>query len=453
MSEYDKALSYLESFVDYERTPPGKYDEKTYSLSRMEKLLDYLGSPHKSVRCIHIAGTNGKGSTGAMLTSILKESGLRVGFYSSPHLVSFRERIRIGADLISKKEICRLTGVVKLAVERLAENSFPKPSFFEVYTALAFLYFTMAKVDFAVIETGLGGRLDATNVIIPELSIITSIDVDHTTLLGKTRAAVAGEKSGIIKDGVPVLTSSQAEDVLEIIEEKCEEKGNSLTEIRAANPDGLCRNSLCSHEMVFLDYNSVSLEGSRFSVYGKEYSYDDLSIPLLGEHQVLNAGIAVAAARFLGVGASFIRAGLRHASWPGRLQLLKGFRGITPILLDGAHNPAAARALANAIKILFGDRDIILVIGISSDKDIRGIGKELLPFASRVILTRANNPRALDPVSLRKELGNLGKGAKLINSSADALKLALKESSEENLICVSGSLFLVGEVLQHIGES
>jgi dihydrofolate synthase/folylpolyglutamate synthase len=384
-----------------------------------------------------------------MLTSILKEAGLKAGFYSSPHLVSFRERIRIGADLIPEEEISHLTGIVKSAVEKFEEDGFPKLSFFEVYTALAFLYFAMARVDFAIIEAGLGGRLDTTNVIMPVLSIITSIDVDHARLLGETRTAVAWEKSGIIKDGIPVLTSSQAEDVLEIIEERCEEKGSSLTEIRATNPDGLCRDSPCSHEIVFLDNNSVSRDGSRFSVYGKEYSYDDLSISLLGEHQVLNAGIAVAAARFLGVGSSFIRAGLRQASWPGRLQL---FEGSPPILLDGAHNPAAASALANAIKTFFGNCNIILIIGISSDKDIRGIGKELVPLASRVILTRANNPRAADPLSLKKELGDLGEGAKQTNSSADALRLALKESSDGNLICISGSLFLVGEILQHIGE-
>jgi dihydrofolate synthase/folylpolyglutamate synthase len=385
-----------------------------------------------------------------MLTSILKEAGLKAGFYSSPHLVSFRERIRIGADLIPEEEICHLTGIIKSAVEKFEEDGFPKLSFFEVYTALAFLYFAMMRVDFAIIEAGLGGRLDTTNIIMPVLSIITSIDVDHARLLGETRTAVAREKSGIIKDGIPVLTSSQAEDVLKIIEETCEEKGSSLTEIRAANPDGLRRDSSCSHEIVFLDNYSVSRDGSRFSVYGKEYSYDNLSISLLGEHQVLNAGVAVAAARFLGVGTSFIRAGLRQASWPGRFQLLKEFPGGAPILLDGAHNPAAARALANAIKALFGNSDIIFVIGISSDKDIKGIGKELIPLASRVILTRANNPRAADPLSLKKELGDLGESAKQTNSSADALRLALKGISKGNLICISGSLFLVGEILQHI---
>jgi dihydrofolate synthase/folylpolyglutamate synthase len=413
----------------------------------MENLLSCLGNPHNSVRSVHIAGTNGKGSTGAMLTSILKESGLKAGFYSSPHLVSFRERIRIGADLIPKKEICHLTGVVKSAVEKLEGDGFSKPSFFEVYTALAFLYFALARVDFAIIEAGLGGRLDATNVISPVLSIITSVDIDHARLLGETRTAVAREKSGIIKDGVPVLTSSQAEDVLKVIEKKCKETRSPLTEIREINPDGLRRDSSCSHDIVFLEKKSISREGSRFSVYGREYSCDDLSISLLGEHQVLNAGIAAVAARFLRVEPSFVRSGLKQASWPGRLQL---FRGKCPILLDGAHNPAAARTLAEAIKTLFRGYNVVLVFGVSSDKDIRGIGKELFPLANRVILTRANNPRAADSLSLKKELGNLGEGAKQTNSSADALRLALKESSEGNLVCVSGSLFLVGEVLQHI---
>ncbi len=495
MSTYSEVLSYLESFIDYEKKPPLRYDSKTYSLSRTERLLNYLGNPHTSIRAIHITGTNGKGSTGAMLASILMSANFKVGFYSSPHLVSFRERIRIGTELIPEEKVCSLTNDIKSAVEKLEKDFSDKPSFFEVYTALAFLYFAEEKVDFAVLEVGMGGRLDATNVVLPILSIFTSIDIDHTRELGETRTAIAREKSEIIKEGVPVITCSQAEEVLQVIKEKCQERNSPLTEVRIyttrclslrgiesrsnLNAEHLRENPLCN--VVLVEKKFISQDGSKFRVYGRLQDYDDLSIPLLGEHQILNAGIAVAASELLKINPCHIRDGLRKTSWPGRIQLL---HGKPPVLLDGAHNPAAARSLAVTIKTLFSNRKIILVLGVSSDKDIRGVGKELIPIASKVILTKANNPRAAEPAVLRKELIHLfkfsapsvrtcsGRPARqmavgacstkakqalplqstpyITNSSADALKIALNESSEKSIICVSGSFFLVGEMLELI---
>ncbi len=450
MSRYKKALSYLESFVNYENELPGKYDENSYSLLRIEKLLGCLGNPHHSFKSIHIAGTNGKGSTGAMLMSILREAGFKSGFYSSPHLISFRERIRIGDELIPEEKVCNLIDFIKPAVEKLESCRSLKPSFFEVYTALAFLYFAHEKVDFAVIETGLGGRLDATNVIKPVLSIITRIDIDHSRQLGKTRVSVTREKAGIIKNNVPLLTCSQEKDVFKVIKEKCMETNSPLTEVslyRDGTENGFPAGC---HDIVFVKRNQSTIKGNRFSVHWKKHYHDNLTIPLIGEHQVINAGIAAAGAGLLGIRSVSIRRGLELTKWEGRLQL---FSCKPPVLLDGAHNPAAARALAGAIKSIFGNYEVILVLGISSDKDIKGIVKELIPVSKKVILTKADSPRAEDPARLKCELGALADSAKITSSSNDALKLAFKESPEGSLICVTGSFFLVGEILKWLTQN
>ncbi len=469
MSKYDEALSYLESFVDYERKPPSKYNKKTYSISRTEKLLNYLGNPHNSIKAIHITGTNGKGSTGAMLTSILKEAGFKTGFYSSPHLISFRERIRIGDELIPEEKICILVEDIKSAVEKLKKDCLEKPSFFEIYTAMAFLYFASEEVDFAVLEVGMGGRLDATNVVTPLNSIFTSIDIDHTGELGETRVAIAKEKSGIIKEGIPVITTTQKRDVRKVLLEKCREKNSVMTEVRMKNDSP----GISSSHQIYLEEESISLEGCKFKVYGTKNSYDLLSVPLLGKHQILNAGAALCSAEFLGIDPVYIKRGLKKTTWPGRIQL---FPGKPPILLDGAHNPAASRSLASTIKRLFPEKKIVLVFGICTDKDISGVGKELFPIAYKIILTKANNPRAAEPLYLKKNLARLCKNVNThpnmslrgvpktfgttwqsktrllhsANSSADAMKIALNEAEDESLVCVAGSFFLVGEILQYL---
>ncbi len=440
MKKYKEALSYLESFTDYERKPPGRYDKRTYNLLRTEKLLNYLGYPHNSIRAIHIAGTNGKGSTGAMLASILKEANFKAGFYSSPHLISFRERIRIGDELIPEERICALTDDIKSAVEKLEKDHLERPSFFEVYTAMCLLYFASEEVDFAILEVGMGGRLDATNVVEPVISIFTSIDIDHTEDLGKTRVAIAKEKSGIIKEGVPVITATQKKDVLGVLEEKCKEKNSVMTEVRMK--DDFQANE-GSHQ-IYLEEKCVSLEGCKFKVYGTKNSYDLLSIPLLGKHQILNAGVALCAADFLGIPPTYISSGLEKTTWPGRVHL---FAGKHPILLDGAHNPSAARSLASTIKRLFPEKKIILVFGICIDKDIGGVGKELFPLADKIILTKADNPRAAEPSYLKEKfMAN----SKIASSPGDAMRIALNEASDESLVCVAGSFFLVGEILQYL---
>ena len=441
--EHEKALSYLESFVDYERKAPEKYDKRTYSLARTKKLLNYLGSPHNSIKAIHIAGTNGKGSTGAMLTSILKESNLRAGFYSSPHLVSFRERIRIGEELISEEEICTLLKDVKAAVEKLKKHSSETPSFFEVYTALAFLYFANKEVDFAVLEVGMGGRLDATNVVKPEVSVFTDIDIDHTGELGTTRLEIAREKSGIIKQGVPVITTAQEEDVLSVIFETCKEKNCAMTEVRMGNDSP----GVTGLRRIHLEEKAVSLEGCKFRAYGTQNSYGVLSTSLLGAHQIPNAGLALCCAEHLGIVSDCIERGLGNTVWPGRIQL---FPGNPPILLDGAHNPSAAGSLASTIKRLFPGKKVILIFGVCSDKDINGVGKELFPVADKIIFTKADNPRAAGPSYLKKAFARFDGNMQVTDSSVSALKTALSESSANDLICVAGSFFLVGEILRHI---
>jgi len=436
---YAETIQYLESFINYEKIPAYPYKESL----RLECLKDFLvkiNNPQDSLKCIHIAGTKGKGSTCAFITYILRQARYKVGLYTSPHLSDFRERIRIldircKADntqpefegIIPEKELAGLTQRLKPIVDDYNKNSKYGPlSFFEVYTSLTFLYFKEKKVDFAVLETGLGGRLDATNVVNPWVAAITPISYEHTQKLGNTLTEIATEKSGIIKNqNLIVITAPQEREVIKVIGNKCKEVGARLYEVGRD-----------------ITYQKIK---DKFNIKGIFCDYSDLKIRLLGDHQLINATVAVGAVESLRfynveVGIDAIRDGLYNTIWPGRCEVVSQ----NPLtVLDGAQNVASVYVLKEAIKQNFKYKRLILVLGISNDKDIKGICSQFYDLAEEVILTKANNPRATEPEVLASYFN--GKTVLITNNVKEAKAKAISLAQKEDLILVTGSLFVVGE--------
>ncbi|MFQ6057599.1 MAG: bifunctional folylpolyglutamate synthase/dihydrofolate synthase [Anaerolineae bacterium] len=438
MITYQQALDYIYSFVDYEKKVADRYAPARFNLARMEHLLSLLGDPHRRYPSVHIAGTKGKGSTAAMMANILGAAGYRTGLYTSPHLHTYRERIRVNNRLISEEEVTALVERLRPLVDTIEDITT-----FEITTALAFLYLAEQGVDFAVLEVGLGGRLDATNVVKPLVAVITSLSFDHTYLLGETLPQIAREKAGIIKPGVPVVSAPQPPEALAVIEEVCRERGAQLT-------------------VVGRDWTwqagEASLEGQKFKVQSSKFKVQSLWIPLLGRHELINATTAVAAIHLLreqgvGVPAGAVAQGLRRVRWPGRLEILNR----RPLLVvDGAHNGDSARRLAEALGEYFGYRRLILVFGASADKDIAGMLRELLPPTQALILTQARHPRAADPRWLREQViacgANPSTEVVIAAPVAAALERALAIAGEEDLICFAGSLFVVAEAREAWAE-
>lgn len=427
---YKEALAYLDSFVNYEKKDSYDYSG-SFKLDRMVRLASLLQDPQKSLRSVHVAGTKGKGSTCAMIHSILKEAGYRAGLYTSPHLVSFRERIRIGDELISKEDVGVFMDVVKRGVDGLGDD---RPTFFEVYTALAFAYFRDKGADPVIFETGLGGRLDATNMIEPLVSVITPISRDHTDMLGDTVSKIAFEKAGIIKPGSVCVSAPQDDDALEVIRKACDERESSLV--------------LVGRDVTF-EETKADDSGEVFSVKGLFGGYKDLHMGLLGRHQVVNAAAAIGAVeslRLSGVTVSpeSVRRGLGSVRWPGRLETVKG----SPrVVLDGAQNGASAAALSSAVRRLFKYRKLVLVLGVSKDKDIKGVLKELIPIADSVVVTRSSvAERAMDPSLISGMITPKEIGVAVTTCAREAMEKAFSIAAPQDLVLVTGSLFLVGEI-------
>ncbi|MBI3616172.1 MAG: bifunctional folylpolyglutamate synthase/dihydrofolate synthase [Candidatus Omnitrophica bacterium] len=427
-----EALEYLDSFLNYEQVVTYRYPE-AFSLDRISRLLERLGNPHRRYPTLHVAGTKGKGSACAFASSILRTAGLRVGLYTSPHLISFRERIQINGQPISEEELTRI-------VEQVRPHAARGLTFFEVTTACAFLYFARAQVDAAVIEVGLGGRLDATNVLTPAVTAITPISLDHQSKLGNTVEKIAGEKAGIIKPGVPLVLAPQEPAAQKVIEETAAAQSAPIHRVEKETQAEILR---------------LSLRGTRCTLKTPEGFYPDLFIPLLGRHQVMNAAAAVRMVelspfRENSLNLEKIRAGLAHTSWPGRCQLIDGS---PKILLDGAQNAASARALVETARELFPGSRVTLVLGISQDKDLEGIARVFGPWPGRLILTRASVPRAESPERLANLFQPWHPNPKILESVPAALEQAKAKTDPKDLIVVSGSLFVVGEALQHLSPS
>ncbi len=448
-SLYQQALDYLYSFIDYE-TMHQPRDASHFDLRRMDELLGRLDNPHLKARTVHIAGTKGKGSTAAMVASVLSTAGYKTGLYTSPHLTDLRERFRIDGELISEAVIIELVDRLKPEVEIVNQEArYGRLTTFEILTALGFLYFAKEGVDFQVVEAGLGGRLDATNVVRPEVCIITAIGLDHTDVLGDSLAQIAGEKAGIIKPGSVVASSPQTDEAACVIKERCIE--NNIRLVRAG-----------------IDVNWQShgfkLDRQLLEIKGRLTDYR-IALPLLGSYQRENAAVAVAALEVLAengfnITHNDIITGFEKVSWPGRFQVM----GQKPlVVVDGAHNPASIRqfklSLADYIKNCLGFEEkskpfdrAILVIGASLDKDIGGIVSELFPLFNEVIVTRSRHPRAMVATSIMAEFRKYGLEPHIAESVAQAVSLALSRAGKRDLVCITGSLFVAGEAVEYLGR-
>lgn len=429
--------------MNHPKTPPGDFQTLAealdwvyelqkfgikFGLSSTARLLAGLHNPQQQCRFLHIAGTNGKGSVAAMLSSILTLAGYNVGFYSSPHLINFHERFRLQDQDIHDDEVLSLINQVKLVV---AADELP--TFFEFVTAMALLYYAQKKADPVILETGMGGRLDATNIVQPMLSIITNIAMDHREYLGNSIQAIAAEKAGIIKPGVPVITFVR--------------QPTALIPIMAA--------AEALKSPIYLggrDFQARGRGQGRFRYQGLKKTLTGLYTNLVGRHQYRNAAVALAAVEVLqehgfDLPESVIRQGLQQVKWPGRLEVVSTQ---PQIILDGAHNPAAAATLAAALKRDLSYRRLILVLGIMADKDIGGILRRLLPLADVIIFSRPRYERAATPEKLQSLSENLSQETHVITDLGQAIQKARGLTEAEDLIVITGSLFTIGEAREYL---
>ncbi len=444
---YTDAINYLYGLQ--------KYGIKL-GLERTRIILSALGNPQDKFCSVHIAGTNGKGSVSAMIASILKSHGFKVGLFTSPHLVSFTERITINGVQIAESEVVNLTNEIKALIDSLNTDT---PTFFEFVTAMAFLYFSRNEIDWGVIEVGMGGRLDCTNVITPEASVITRISYDHKEFLGDTLTEIAGEKAGIIKKGIPVISSAQEKEAEDVIVKTASERSSPLC-LYGKDFMGILKKC---------DINGISFDYIAPEIKEMDLASISLHSPLAGEHQLINSCVAVKTAQILlkkYTKDSFdnifrtIKSGLAATRWRGRLEI---FSHDPLIMIDGAHNPDAAEKLSLFLKSIISQYKIILVTGIMSDKDIYGILKPLLPLCSEIIFTSPNYGRAATPEYLKEIAAKEGFQSKICPSVAEALKTAVEiagsykqkathSEQRQPLILITGSFYTIGEAMEVLGE-
>lgn len=397
-----------------------------FGLAQVERILKAIGKPHSEVQAIHVGGTNGKGSTAAMIATILQKEGYRVGLYTSPHLIRFTERIKVNGKEIEKEEVASLTGWMREKIE--AAGITPPFTFFDFTTAMALLYFKQKMVDLAVLEVGLGGRLDSTNVVDPLLSIITNIAKDHEEHLGKSILKIAKEKAGIIKKGRPLITAVTQPHVLRLFSKVCREKKSPYFRVGK-------------------EFRYVSKEEGNFNYEGLHRKLWGVHLNLMGLHQIINATTALGAIEVLEdsgypVSTETMVAGLGEVNWPGRLEMVYSS---PKVILDGAHNPAGALVLKASLEKEFQYRHLILLIGMMKDKDIKSILRLLAPLADHIILTQPHTDRAAPPTLLKEVLGQNGKKAEVVEDLKEAIDRGLSMTAEEDLLCITGSLYTVGE--------
>jgi dihydrofolate synthase/folylpolyglutamate synthase len=428
-------MNYRQS-VDYLLTLLGTGGQR-YGLERIEALVEVLGRPDQAFRSIHIAGTNGKGSTGAMIEAGLRASGSTTGFFSSPHLFSFTERFRINGKPIGEDAFAASITTCRRAAEQLAANTNGglQPTMFEITTAAAFCAFADAEVGWAVIETGLGGRLDSTNVIEPELTVITSIALDHEDKLGSTLAAIAAEKAGILKPTAAAIFAPQVEEAAAVLTNRGTAVAKSVTwaagnwQLQASSPNPRGRFQL--------------------TVNGPGEKQITALLALPGPHQIENAITALASLDALDIPLAAITRGLETAEWPGRLEWLPT---APEVLLDAAHNPAGTRALARFLEQSCTDRRITLIFAVSRDKAIDEMAAALFPIVDRVILTRSSVIRSADPETLASDVGHHGRVIEIAQDAAAAWACAARDQSPEHLVVIAGSIFLVGDLREQLIE-
>ena len=422
--KYQEAMKYI--------TEVGNFGSN-YGLERTYKLLELLDNPQDKLKIIHVAGTNGKGSTTAMITSMLKGCGYKVGMYTSPFLEEFEERIQINGENIPKEKLAQLITKIKYAVDKVIEEGYNHPTEFEIITVLMFLYFATEEVDFAVVEVGLGGRLDSTNVITPILSVITSISFDHTNLLGNTLEEIAAEKAGIIKSCIPTVIYPQEEVAEIVISSKCQELDSKLYKI---NKEDAKLINIIKEDKI---YQQVKVK------LDDEY---DVKLPLLGEHQILNLAVALKALEVIKDKASKLNMesivkSIATVRWNGRLEIMSN----SPyVVIDGAHNIQGITQLNKNINKYFEYKDMYLILGILADKDVEHMVKVITPKAKKVFTVTPNSMRAETAEELMNEVKKYNESCEAYNDYKNAFEDALKLCKKDDLLLISGSLYMIGEM-------
>ena len=444
---FTEAITYLYSFINLETKRQDRYLASKLDTTRIRRMLAALDSPHHTFPSIHIAGTKGKGSVAAMCTYILRAAGLRVGLFTSPHLVDFRERIRILTPEDEDGRIPEGDFIRHLETIKTLVPDYPGATWFELVTILGFMHFTAEKVDIAVVEVGLGGRLDTTNVLTPLVSVITSLSLDHTKLLGDTLTQIAFEKGGIIKPGIPVVSAPQADEALQKLQEIATERNPPFTLV-GKDWQFHAEKQANSHKQI-LHITQLPSANRQLSIVNCQSS---IPLNLIGVHQVENAMVAVAALdvvkAVLGVGETAVYKGLASVQWPGRLQILHHGDANSPtVLVDGAHNPDSAIKLKHALANDFTFGNLWFILGSPGDKDISGVIKALFPLANGIIVTTANHPRSATPDQLVKLSAEYGFDAIPAPTMADAVQIAAQQTQPGDLICITGSIIVVGDLL------
>ena len=428
--KYEEAMKYI--------TEVGNFGSN-YGLERTYKLLEYLDNPEKDLKLIHIAGTNGKGSTTSMITEILIGAGYKVGMYTSPFIEEFEERIQINRNNIPKEILATLMDEIKIAVDKVIEDGYNHPTEFEIITVLMLLYFKKENIDFGVIEVGLGGTLDSTNVIKPIIQVITSISFDHTNLLGNTLEKIAREKAGIIKKGIPTVIYPQQEEALKVIKNKCLEMGSDLY---IANNENLKFENVVNRDKPYqlLKYNNEI----------------DILLPLLGEHQIINLSVAMKAIEVLNnrnitdISVGSIVKSIKNVTWKGRLEVLSN----NPyVVIDGAHNIQGIETLSRNIKKYFKYNNLYLILGILADKDVDEMVKVITPMAKKVYAVTPNSIRAELAEDLKNEIIKYNENCQAYDDYKEAYLSALNNADENDLVLASGSLYMIGDMRRIINKT
>lgn len=432
---YEEALAYIHGLLGRRPRSPQPYTP--VKLRRMRYLCALLGHPERAFPAVLVAGTKGKGSTAAMIASMVQAAGYRVGLYTKPHLTDFRERIRVDGELIAPAAVAGLMAEIPAAIGHGAGGPAWPPTYFEVAAVLAFMHFARCAVDLAVVEVGIGGRLDATNVVTPLVSVISIIDFDHTDLLGKNLRAIAAEDAGIIRQRGRVVTVPQPPAAWEVLQQTAAAREATLTRV--------------GREIRYRTLR-VGPGGVRFTVAGERRRYRDLAVPLVGRHQAQNGALAVAAVEALAA-AGFdvpevaVRAGLANLRWPARIEIV---RRRPTVLVDVAHNAVSFRALRAAVDEIFPGRRLTLVVGLLGSKDLAGIARIIGPRAATLVATRAHDPRALPAAAVAEAFRPWVPQVEVIDDPVDATEVAMGRARLDDLICVAGSFHVAGPVRAHL---
>ena len=432
---YHQALDYLYSYVDYSLKHSSELAKAEFNLDRMFALMEELGNPQSKYSIIHVAGTKGKGSVSALCASALQAAGQRTGLYTSPHLLDYVERIQIDGAPISHEQMIELVEEIKPAVARI-----PKLTTFEITTAIGLLAFAKHDVDAAVIEVGLGGRLDATNIVMPNVSVITSLSYDHMAVLGNTLAKIAGEKAGIIKPGVPVVSAPQVEEALDVLERVANERGCPFFLVGRDVKFERLTSSLDGQSLQITDDGPMTMVHDPVPLH--------LQLPLLGKHQIQNAATAYLALRVSGIQSDdeAIQRGFSQVKWRARFEVA---RRDPPVIFDSAHNQDSFAKLRETLDEHFPGKPVYLVFGASEDKNIPGMFAEMKPKIRKLIATRADHPRALEPQTILELADQAGLESEAVSPVEEAFRRALELSEKDGSIVLSaGSMFVTAEVMK-----